>query len=113
MATLTFAAMRSFHIFHGGEVHAHWCHHLAVCDGQCTASADFPTIDGRTFTVTATLPHDALWLTFTAALDGQPATFNPHLHTVEVCDAIHRQIRVWNESIPNPVHRAAPAGGVR
>ena len=111
-AVRTFADMRSHNIFHGGVVHTCWCDRI-LCDGACTASAHWPTLDGRTLTLTVTLPHDALWLTFGCTVDGQPVRFDPHMVTVDVCDAIHRQVRAWNQSIPSPVYRATPAGGVR
>ncbi len=109
MATLTFAGLRSYHHFHGGVVHTYWCDRI-TCDGQCTAAATWTTLDGRNLTVTVTLPHDALWLTFACTIDGVPVRFDPHMVTVDVCDAIHRQIRVWNQSIPSPVYRATPGG---
>ncbi|WP_328344665.1 hypothetical protein [Micromonospora sp. NBC_00421] len=113
MSTLTFAGLRSHHIFHGGDMHPRWCTRIIGCDGQCTTTASWPTLDGRTFTITVTLPHNALWPTFTCTLDGLPAAFDPHLHTVAVSDVIYWQVRVWCEQVPSPVRRAAPAGGVR
>lgn len=113
MALLTFDEIRDYNLLNGGEAHAAWCSRLLTCDGQCTASANYPTSDGQTVTVTVTLHHQALWPTLTYTVDGQAWRFDAHQFSSAVWQAINRQVRRWNEgnAIPDPTCRPKPTGG--
>lgn len=110
MGPMTFEQMRGYVHHHCGEAHAHWCQKFPfTCDGECTATATFPTLDGQEITATAVLRHNAHWPTVTFTLpDGRNTNIiDPRQVSGDTWHAIHARISSWGD-IPDPMRRPAP-----